>query len=895
LAAVFVGLGALMVMADQQARDLNKTMLEGASMADLTYQGLNGQIVDVTKTMDASRKAAIKLAEDYRGAPEEFAGIIGQLNQAGLSYGEMTKMAGKHRTETQAIAKATETAFIWSQALGISTSESAEAMATWSSQFGADLDKISEQFASIAGFAQEGGFNVKRFFGSVTQATAGMQLYNVRMEEAAFLLSKTSKILGDTDASDFIKSLTGGFTDESIVDRMKRLMIAGQADTQQIFEGTAQRTAQGFVDTFKGTVTGDNLRTAFEETGVQFDAKILSDPAMLRRTWGSIEDKSRRLIIARLRDNNDEQSAAMSRQLETFGRLTDAADQGFSAQVRGLGALDMQGKLAYKLQTLGDTRLNEMSAQELAAFEQYASISGAQLEQLMRVEDQLYTDYQLAVAEGKADGKSFKAWLATNTEAQKRMEEVKDIEDDAKYFARQSVENTRSMLAVLQNTLAGVLNDIYGLMGMWWGSSNDLSEESLRKQTEALDALQEQKAAADSGLEEIAEQMAQVDRTLATTGADSQAHQEALAEKARLEAAEQRGRATSELLDAQERLVLMMSESTMSSFSSGSDAIGEAVKELSASGEDLAILGEHLSSVQLAQVMEARTAAEQADPTYRRFSDMAAVSAGAPTLGWGGAASATLGFSAITEYATGGYYAGPLAAAAGTLDSQQAAKGAATMSVLAGTGTGTTDAAFTDREMLLALGMISEESSEEVALSDSQLREATRTAEEMSGLRSWADKEKRAREKWQTAGYSKETQDAMVKAMQAVELTKLATAMDSNPGELLADVEAGLSSSALQAKYGGRAGQLPPELAALARGYGLTGATTAPVAPDFVMRPGQPAQRFNPSDTILGMKAGGPLVSGQGGGGMVNITINGGDQAKVYQTVKDALKNSGLR
>ena len=44
------------------------------------------------------------------------------------------------------------------------------------------------------------------------------------------------------------------------------------------------------------------------------------------------------------------------------------------------------------------------------------------------------------------------------------------------------------------------------------------------------------------------------------------------------------------------------------------------------------------------------------------------------------------------------------------------------------------------------------------------------------------------------------------------------------------------------------------------------------------------------------MKEGGPLASmGGGGGGNVHVTINGGDQSKVYATVKSALKNSGLR
>ena len=144
---------------------------------------------------------------------------------------------------------------------------------------------------------------------------------------------------------------------------------------------------------FSGSDTQDKIKAAFKSVNMEID---LSDPQVLQNTWGKMDDRNRRLIIAELRANGDEQSQAAARQLETLGRVVDGAKGGMDAQVRGLGALDMQGKLAYKLQTLGDRRLNEMSMEELAAFESYAGISGAQLEQLTRVEEQLYADYELA-------------------------------------------------------------------------------------------------------------------------------------------------------------------------------------------------------------------------------------------------------------------------------------------------------------------------------------------------------------------------------------------------------------------------------------------------------------------------------------------------------------------
>ena len=63
-----------------------------------------------------------------------------------------------------------------------------------------------------------------------------------------------------------------------------------------------------------------------------------------------------------------------------------------------------------------------------------------------------------------------------------------------------------------------------------------------------------------------------------------------------------------------------------------------------------------------------------------------------------------------------------------------------------------------------------------------------------------------------------------------------------------------------------------------------------PQANDFIWRQGQGFLKINPNDTVMGfLDGGGP----GGGGGALQININGGDQAVVYQTVRRALKSSG--
>jgi hypothetical protein len=844
--ASLVAAVALFVAADEQARDLNKSMLEGASIADFAYKNQVGLIGDMTTSLTAARKAASAVSFETRGTVEEMAEVLSQLNQAGFSYEEMAKSAGKGKSETAAFAETIRKTFSYSQALGLSISEVAEASATWSTQFGSDLEQIGENFAVIQKYALESGFNTKRFFSAVSQATAGMAIYNARVEEAAFLLQKTQKILGDTDASDFIRSLTQGFADESITDRMKRIMIAGGKDTADIFKGTAERTARSFVETFQGGPTQDAISKAFESVGLEATIFGKDGAAQLQQKWGELSERDRRLTIARLRENNDEQSDAAARQLETLGSLVDGVNQGFGAQVRGLAALDMQGKLAYKLQTLGDKRLNDMSAVELAAFESYAGISGSQLEQLMRVENQLLADYELAKVNGEAAGKSFDEWIATNQDASKQLDNIGEIEDQASYFSRKNVENTRSVLNVLKNTISMILNNIYTLMTDWYLDTKGLTKESLDKQAEALAEIRKQRDANAHELESLDDKLAALDKTISTTGASSEEHQTALAEKAKVVAEQQRLAMQGSFLKAQEREVMKLDEDTLSGAGGTQDVLGEASVALVEAGKDLDIAAEHMSEADFAAFLKERgTAGAQASNIYPHLDPL------------------TMGGAALYEQIT------PVNAVGDMLGVD-----------FVGPMEALHDASLAQANVLQESFKENNQNGEEAAGSLAALVEGGVKSQRQAMESMQSDKA------WKESGFYNEARDSSLEALKKYEAWKLA-------------LQVGLSDDRLE--------QAMAEFASgdTARGRGILASAlsanginpfekTTPSAQDFVMRPGQPAQRFNPSDTIVGVKAGGPVATPTATTVVNHFNISG-SPAEVYRGVQAALRNSGLR
>jgi hypothetical protein len=909
IAAAFTAVLAVMVMADEQAKELNSSMLEGAAMADFSLGNAATTARDLTEALSVGTDAAQEMAYKWRGQTKEFTAMLGQLNQAGLTYKEMTKGAKDHDEAVQMLAKHLDTAMVASKALGISTAETAEVMGQWESDFGMGLDEMKEQFAAVADAASSSNMQGKRFFSVVSQATAGMALYNNRMDEAAQLLAKTSKILGGTDASDFVKSLTKGFSDQSYVDRFKTIMIAGTEDVRKVMAIDADKMAKQFKTSFSGK---EGVKGAFEDAmGKNFDMQVLSDPAKLTKMLAQMSDKDTRKLIQELKANGED-TAAM--QISSMSKVAKGQEKGVVGMATAMEQLSMGGKLAVKLQGLGNQRLSEMNGIELAAYQQYTGQSTEQIEALRRIDENLMGEWEEVTAAAAAggqltaeqvqrlgvvieDGKIYQAdatgkstgeiiesldeytsrWGDKNKEG---LEGVSAMQDKASAFAQSSVENTTSILAWLQNQMTSMLTGIYDIMLQFYNAYMGISPEQVAMQREQLAENTRFIDQTASGLGDLKNELGNNERLLSTLDPKS-----ADAEKLRVEIEGQKAEIAQgeEMLTSlrEQRGAIERMETTQLKIAGFTGDGGVASKAalggagaLDIASEVTGALGWDWYKGPIDLLRDIRE--EQGVGTVGQTTEIAGMLAGTvATMATPGA-----GFTPVGQAVGAGVNAGYT-------------EGGKAIEENAGSVLGTL------KEWDMALGRflgVQEEpdtsvGEEQVALNEEALGVAAATQETNAELLVRKKKEMEGDKKWQSSKFKNQSYESELDALKAYEGWKLGT----EKGLKGADLDA-----VMEEYSSGRWDKLK------ARGIEVPGAggTTSPVkptgpvppvAPDFVMRPGQPAQRFNPSDTILGMKAGGPLAGGGGGGGTVNITINGGDQAKVYQTVKDALKNSGLR
>jgi len=383
--ALTAGIAAIVgiaVAADGAMKQLNRTMFDsGMAIGELdtSYSTAGDTVNRVRKTFTKSMDFNMIWGTTAKDHLE----ILGAYAKAGLTFRELTAGVANAADEMERLKAATEASLTYSKLLGTSSSEMAEAFATRMEELSTDIDGVREAFSSVHMAARESGFGVKRFFNMVLQATSGMSMYNVRMEEAAGLLMRLGGILGSKMGGDFLANLTKGFGDESTQDKYKRVMTTGEGRTKATFGRSAKATSERFVKNLEKKDLSDAFAAAAKRAKLTVDFK---DSKQLVKDLGGLSAKDQTRLLAEARQSGDED---MVRALTNLTMVAQGAKGGTGNMAMNLGGLDMGGKLMMSLQQ-GMAVLKKplhliKDPEQMMAFESITGVSGEQLEQLKRV------------------------------------------------------------------------------------------------------------------------------------------------------------------------------------------------------------------------------------------------------------------------------------------------------------------------------------------------------------------------------------------------------------------------------------------------------------------------------------------------------------------------------
>jgi hypothetical protein len=388
IAGAFASVIAVMIDAEAQAKQMNKTLLEGGVSA----VDLGASIGGVNKSLKIARDAAVDFHNNlsFGTTSEDQLRLITNFNNMGVSLKLLGKDAAESTDKIKAFQDLTKVSIVYSKIMGVSMDQVAEVQGEYMKDLGQSLKTVEQGFATVFQASMSAGFGTSRFFSMVTQATSGLAMYNVRTEQTAGLMVMLSKVLSPENAGKFLQSLTKGYGDLGYQERVKKILIAGNDTTKKIFEVEAKNMAEAFTKNLQSK--GDIGKQFATEFGIN-----LEDPSGMVDQFKKMSDQQKATAVAksRLIDPTGGLAKEMSKMIElskgTNGNMDDMA--------KGLDQLGPGGVLAMQMsQNIGGVLkpFHERSIEELMATESFAGYSGEQLLEMRRISETLYGNYDQA-------------------------------------------------------------------------------------------------------------------------------------------------------------------------------------------------------------------------------------------------------------------------------------------------------------------------------------------------------------------------------------------------------------------------------------------------------------------------------------------------------------------
>jgi len=229
IAGIAAGIAAVvkvLVDADAMGKEFNRTLLE----MGMTGGDLKEGFKDVVTVLNETRNAfagQLSFNRIWGTTAKDHLEVLAAYSEAGLTLQEVKAQLSGVADEQERLRDATAASMTYSKLLGMSSKEVASTFANYMEELGLTLQGVEKRFSSLLSVARESGYGVKRFFSMITQATSGMSLYNIRLAEAAGLLTSLGKILGEKLGAEFFGKLAQGLRGESFDEAYRKTLLMG--------------------------------------------------------------------------------------------------------------------------------------------------------------------------------------------------------------------------------------------------------------------------------------------------------------------------------------------------------------------------------------------------------------------------------------------------------------------------------------------------------------------------------------------------------------------------------------------------------------------------------------------------------------------------------------------
>lgn len=489
----FAALAGLILEADSSVKAFNADLMgTGVVIADMTTDLWSG-----TEAFNKYRGMASKLSQDMGITKEDINQIVGGFNDGSKTLKELTQTSAGAKTEMDALSQNIQASTKWARLLNMSYKESAEMMATQSEELGTTIEGVGKRFGAVYDAAQLSGFSVKRFFNMVLQATSGMQMYNMKLEESAGLLLMLSKILGSKMGGEFLQNLSKKFTDESYQDAYKRVLTTGTKVTKAGAKHSAKNAAVDVVgkigDKLKDMKEGekDNLLAVFKEVGMtekDLAGLASNDPKQQEASAKALQElvtnmnpKEQAKLLSGVQR---EGSAEMATKLDALMHLSDGASgnmMDLAASQKYFGGGDVLVSELHSMESVLAKPLWKLTNEDMINAQGTTGKSRGELDELVYIGKSMAGNFD-HLEDLQKSGQKF-----TQEEQQKQLEQMGAYIDDTGAIVTGVVKDEAGVKTIQKTGEVGGVDDLIRAQGDRFSS---LLAEPMDAQTAAAEAVQ---------------------------------------------------------------------------------------------------------------------------------------------------------------------------------------------------------------------------------------------------------------------------------------------------------------------------------------------------------------------------------------------------------------------
>jgi hypothetical protein len=233
----------------------------GATIKDAAHETLNlgGLIKSATPFMK----------DGFALSQEEILGVVGGLNQAGLSASKLKEQMGPvmgsfSETKSEMIAAASMVK-VFSSSLGMADSEITSLMGNMTNEFNSTMGSMQEGLTAITNAQQKSGMSGVKFMGILSTTTAGLAIYEDQITSTAEAISKLAQNTSMSGKS---------------IENFARSALEASQDTSGMMT-TLSLMGQGGMDALKVTLEEDLAKLKEKE-------KATTDPKLKEQIQGQI-------------------------------------------------------------------------------------------------------------------------------------------------------------------------------------------------------------------------------------------------------------------------------------------------------------------------------------------------------------------------------------------------------------------------------------------------------------------------------------------------------------------------------------------------------------------------------------------------------------------------------